>query len=311
MDKQRKIEEQRKREERERRIEQRKQQKEDKEYEYEANTAIKMTMKNNKRRKQEEEISKQQRKLIQQKRRKRKIITVFSLIVIVVGGSTFALTSPIFYIKDIQVLGNSQVSSDTIKSLSGLNKDNSIFRFLKINVINSLKKEPYIENVEVRRILPNIVQIQVEERTKKYAIQFLNNYAFINNQGYILELTENPQELVILKGIATPDEQISAGNRLNDEDLERLETVIKIMNTFKDNGMDEQITSIEMTPENQYVVRIEKEQKTIYLGDKTNLSNKIRYVQAIVNETKGLIGEIFVNGDLNNKFKPYFREKVQ
>ena len=55
---------------------------------------------------------------------------------------------------------------------------------------------------------------------------------------------------------------------------------------------------------------MEKEQKIAYLGDKSNLSNKIRYLQAIIEETKGKVGEIFVNGELNNKFKPYFREKM-
>ena len=32
---------------------------------------------------------------------------------------------------------------------------------------------------------------------------------------------------------------------------------------------------------------------------------------AIIEAEKGKQGDIFVNGDLNNKFQPYFREKVQ
>ncbi len=34
------------------------------------------------------------------------------------------------------------------------------------------------------------------------------------------------------------------------------------------------------------------------------------YVQAIIEQEKGKEGEIFLNGDLNNGFRPYFREKV-
>ena len=55
---------------------------------------------------------------------------------------------------------------------------------------------------------------------------------------------------------------------------------------------------------------IEQEQKKVHLGDNTNLSNKILYVNAIIEQEKGKAGEIFANGDLNNKFRVYFRENL-
>ena len=311
LEKQHKIEEQQKREARERRIQERKKQKDEDEFEYEANTAIKMTMKNNQRRKQQEKLDRQQKE--QQKRRKRakRLITSTALILVVIGGSTFAMVSPIFNIQEIQVLNNEQVTQERIQSLSGINKDSNIFRFLKANVIKSIKQEAYIEDAQVKRILPNTVQIVVKERTKKFSIEFLNSYAIINSQGYILEMSQNSESLPIVKGITTPEEQMSAGNRLNVEDLNKIETAIRIMDIFRDNNLDKQVSTIDLSNENECNVEMESEQKTVHLGDSTNLSNKIIYVQAIINETKGAIGEIFVNGDLNNKFKPYFREKIQ
>ena len=35
------------------------------------------------------------------------------------------------------------------------------------------------------------------------------------------------------------------------------------------------------------------------------------YVVAIIEQEKGKEGDIYANGDLNNKFQIYFREKVQ
>ena len=270
-----------------------------------------MTMKNNQRRKQQEKLDRQQKE--QQKRRKRakRLITSTALILVVIGGSTFAMVSPIFNIQEIQVLNNEQVTQERIQSLSGINKDSNIFRFLKANVIKSIKQEAYIEDAQVKRILPNTVQIVVKERTKKFSIEFLNSYAIINSQGYILEMSQNSESLPIVKGITTPEEQMSAGNRLNVEDLNKIETAIRIMDIFRDNNLDKQVSTIDLSNENECNVEMESEQKTVHLGDSTNLSNKIIYVQAIINETKGAIGEIFVNGDLNNKFKPYFREKIQ
>ena len=51
------------------------------------------------------------------------------LIAIIVGGTVFAFTSPIFNIKDIKVTNNSQITSDTIISLSGLKTEENIFKF--------------------------------------------------------------------------------------------------------------------------------------------------------------------------------------
>ena len=34
------------------------------------------------------------------------------------------------------------------------------------------------------------------------------------------------------------------------------------------------------------------------------------YAISIMEKEKGIEGDIYVNGDLNNKFQPYFREKV-
>ena len=55
---------------------------------------------------------------------------------------------------------------------------------------------------------------------------------------------------------------------------------------------------------------MEQEKKIVYLGDGTNLGDKILWVQAILEDNKGIEGEIYVNGDLNNNFKPRFKQKV-
>ena len=54
---------------------------------------------------------------------------------------------------------------------------------------------------------------------------------------------------------------------------------------------------------------MEKEKKAIHLGDVSNLSTKMAYVKKILNDDKGVEGEILVNTDLTNK-GAVFREKV-
>ena len=304
-------EQKRKTKEREKRIKkQNSQKKVENQFDYDNEMVIKMTNKNNQKQeeKTKQKMSKKQRQILKKKKRIKLMLKFTALLIIIIAGIIFALVSPIFNIKEIDVSNNEQIK--TIVSLSQLNLGQNIFKFNKNKVNKNIKTNAYIESVEIKRKLPNKVQIQIEERKQEYNVEFLNGYAYINNQGYILQISEEKQALPTIQGISTPDEQIVEGNRLNSEDLEKLEVIIQIMNICKNYELDSKITNIDISTKDEYTLYLEEEKKTIYLGDKSNLSNKMLYVQVIIEENRGKEGAIFVNGDLNNNFKPRFKEKV-
>lgn len=306
-------EQKRKTKEREKRIKkQNSQKKAENQFDYDNEMVIKMTNKNNQRQEEQtkQKMSKKQRQILKKKKRIKRMLKFTALLIIIIAGIIFALVSPIFNIKEINVSNNNQINTETIISLSQLNLGQNIFKFNKNKVNKNIKTNAYIESVEIKRKLPNKVQIQIEERKQEYNVEFLNGYAYINNQGYILQISEEKQALPTIQGISTPDEQIVEGNRLNSEDLEKLEVIIQIMNICKNYELDSKITNIDISTKDEYTLYLEEEKKTIYLGDKSNLSNKMLYVQVIIEENRAKEGAIFVNGDLNNNFKPRFKEKV-
>jgi len=299
--------------EREKRIKQRKLLNEQNEFDLETETVIQMTNRNKIRK---EEIKKKELTKKEQKRKKRnrKIKIFFKIILlvgIVVGGIVFAFTSPIFNIKEIQVLNNNQISVETIISLSELKQNENIFKFSTSSTINKIKENAYIESVKINIKIPNTVKIEVQERIPRYSINCMGKYAYINNQGYILEISEDSRALPLIQGITTSEDLIVPNNRLGTEDLTKLEDVIKIMNAAKENNLDTKVTSIDISDENEYSIYLEEEQKEIHLGDNSNLNDKMLNAASIIDKMKDAKGEIFVNGDFNNKFRPYFREKVQ
>ena len=301
-----------KQKEREKRINEKKKLENEEEFDFDTETVINMTNKN-KLKKDEENRKKITRQEKKRKKRIKKIkffLKIFLLIGIIAGGITFALTSPIFNIKDISVENNVTIPSDTIISLSGLKTGENIFKFYKANIIEQIKENPYVESVEIHRKFPSTVQINITERVATYSVDYMGKYAYINSQGYILEISEDSKKIPVIQGATTNEDDIKPGNRLNNEDLKRLEQVIRIMDASKGAGLDTQITSIDISDENEYSIYLNEEKKRVYLGDGSNLSNKMLYVQAIVEQEKGKEGDIFVDGDLNNKFNPYFREKV-
>lgn len=303
-------EQKRKTKEREKRIKkQNSQKKAENQFDYDNEMVIKMTNKNTQRQEEQtkQKMSKKQRQILKKKKRIKRMLKFTALLIIIIAGIIFALVSPIFNIKEIDVSNNEQINAETIISLSQLNLGQNIFKFNKNKVNKNIKTNAYIESVEIKRKLPNKVQIQIEERKQEYNVEFLNGYAYINNQGYILQISEEKQALPTIQGISTPDEQIVEGNRLNSEDLEKLEVIIQIMNICKNYELDSKITNIDISTKDEYTLYLEEEKKTIYLGDKSKLSDKMLLVQVIIEKTKGKEGEIFVNEDLN---KPRFKEKV-
>lgn len=230
---------------------------------------------------------------------------VFGIMVFVIAA-ILLLCSPIFDIKHIEVSGNSKNSKEKIISFSGLELHTNIFKANKGIIREKIKENAYIEKVEVTRKLPSTVQIEIEEREAKYMLQFADSYVYINNQGYMLEISNEKLDIPILIGFTTDLSNIKAGNRINVADLNKMNMVIKIYEAAKSNGLGELITKIDISNEKNYTIILEKEGKTVYLGDCSELNTRILYLKSILETSQGKSGELFLNVDLNSQ-EAYFR----
>ena len=250
------------------------------------------------------------------KKRKRKNPILFlikwtSVILLLIGTIIFILTTPMFNIKNINISGIEHLTEEQVISLLELNKNENLFKNSKSKITSNIKQNPYVESVIIKRKLPDTIDIQIKERKRSYMLKFVNGYVYIDTQGYILEILEEKLKLPIISGYKTEEDKISEGNRLITEDLENLNNVLKITNSLEEIDVAKEIiTNIDISNKEDYTVYLESEKKTIHFGDASNLSNKILYVKAMIDSEKDIEGEIFVNGDLNNKFRPFFREKV-
>lgn len=245
------------------------------------------------------------------KKKRRKIfktIKILMIIFIVLGGIAYFLLSPIFNITEINVNGNEKISGEEILSLSQLKKDENIFKMNKQEIRDKIKQNAYIDTVEIKRALPDTVIISVTERIPTYQINVSNMYMLINNQGYMLEMTEMDESMPVIVGISTSEEDIKVGNRLCVEDLKKLGDVLKIVESAKSNNLNNLINKVDITSKDDYIIEMKDEKKTVHIGDTTNLALKMLYISDIISKEKDE-GEIFVNTDLENK-GAIFRKKV-
>jgi len=232
------------------------------------------------------------------------IIAVF----LIVGIGIFAFVSPVFYIKEIKVNGNDKIDSTTIISLSRIVKEKNIFQISKDKAINGIKENPYINSVSIRRQLPGTIEINVQERKVSYQIKVINSYVLIDYQGYILEVASKSAKVPIIEGFKTEQDILLNGKRLSNEDMDFLRNVLRIVETAKNLGIDKLISKITIKND-EYILELQKENKIVYLGSGTDLTSRMDYTRIIIDSEKGNSGKVFVNGDINNGFKPYFREE--
>lgn len=249
----------------------------------------------------------------EKKKKKRKkvfcIIKWTTLLLLITGGTIYFLLSPYFNIKTITTSGNMKITNEELISLSGIKLEENTFKMNKQQVENLIKQNAYVDSVKIKRKSPNSIEIEIEERKPTYMLSFANAYVYINNQGYFLEVSKTKLELPIITGFLTPEEEIHAGNRLCTEDLQRLDNALQIMKTAESNEIGSLITKINIADKQNYILELQKEKKTVHIGDTTNLSTKMLYIKSILEQNKNVEGEIFVNTDLNNK-GAIFRKKI-
>lgn len=248
-------------------------------------------------------------------RKKRKVIFRITkwimLIAIIIAAGVYALLSPIFNVKNINISGNSKISSDEIISLSGIELEKNMFEYRKEDIIEKIKENAYIDTVKMSRKIPDTIEITVTERKASFMIQFANAYAYISSQGYILEISNQRLDLPILIGFETQQENIQIGYRLCVEDLQKLEDALKIMEAATSNQLAEFITQIDISDDENYILTLQEKKKIVYLGDTSNLGTKMLWILKINEEEGNTQGDIILNMNLNDeKSRPYFRKKV-
>lgn len=234
-----------------------------------------------------------------------KIVMVIVFLGIAIG---FIGMSGVFRITMIEVEGNSILSEEQIISFSGLEKGMNLFAISSHEILEKVKENPYIDTVQIKRCLPDKVKLVVEERQPEYALPLANSFIYINRKGYILEISNKAPSVPIILGCTTDLSNIKEKDQLEENDLQKMSMVIKIMESACNQKMEDWITKIDISNEENYTLYLENQGKIAYLGTGTELNTRFLYIKAILKEQQGKTGKIFVNVDLNEEYV-YFREE--
>ena len=250
-----------------------------------------------------------QREIEQRKRKKRKTKLIIMLMtIIIVCIIAYISTSPTLKIKKISIKGNEQLTKEKVQEIAGIKTGDNIFFKIGKVLEAKLEQNGCVEEAKVRKIYPNTVEIELTERKKQFQIKTeTENYIYIDEQGYIVGNSTEKLGVPTIIGMSIKETEINSIKRLEEKDLEKMENILQILDECKKIEIVDKITEINV--ESEYLVKLENEGIIINLGDSYDLKNKMYYVSAILKQEKENQGTIYVNGNLNEGFLPYFSAK--
>ncbi|MCY6370353.1 cell division protein FtsQ/DivIB [Clostridium ganghwense] len=192
--------------------------------------------------------NKYKNELIEKRRKKVRIKRYITIIIILISlAVTLCLKLSYFNIKDIQISNNRNISSEEIKKLSQINLGENIFYLNLKKSRTSILSNPYILNVEIKRKLPNKINIHVEERTAVFYVNKDNKYWVIDKNGIVLEEKNSVNGMKLLKLIGYEGKQYKLGEVLDDSNQRKIKLIndiTELIRNFKDGIPEPSIVDI-------------------------------------------------------------------
>lgn len=211
--------------------------------------------------------------------RKKKTTIFMVLIFILVIAAIITFNTDIFSVNRIEVSGHKILTKDSIVYTSGITLGNNIFRERIRTIEENLMEHPYIKEVNAKIILPNKIKIDIEERKRYAAIPFVENYIIIDNEGYVLEILQDHENLVLVRGLDF--DNFSEGDVLSVKDKQQMEILVEIISAIEIQGLS--VMEIDLTNTDDIRINISN-QLTSIIGNADKLGYKFMVMSSILED---------------------------
>lgn len=206
------------------------------------------------------------------------LIIIF-LCLVLVGFAM--LRSDLFAIRSIEINGNRQVSSGKILALMGQVYGTNIWQVDTGTLAERIRREPWVEQVRVRRKIPAALQVSVKERELRAVVPYRKAYLAIDGQGVYLESYDRigTVPLPLVTGMQVTEEP-QVGRSLVAKELPIALAVINALSPEANSLTGE----IHILRTNVYLYTREGIQ--VRLGDIGDLSRKLSLLVSIYNQQR-------------------------
>lgn len=139
------------------------------------------------------------------KHRKKNYILRIVIVLAIIVAAVFCAHLDYFNVDGIAVVGNENISDEEIIKQSGIETGGSVFDIHPFIVQHRIKKNLYIDDVNVNRKLPDKVEIIVKERSLLAQFSMDGKFVITDSEGMVLDISKEAQKATLIEGVTVTD----------------------------------------------------------------------------------------------------------
>ena len=187
------------------------------------------------------------------RRKKKSLLGKLLAFIGIIAGVIIIASTSYFNVKSFEITGNSYYSDEEITVMGNCKTGENIFWGISLGEIEErLQKDAYMADVKVKRILPNTVSVELDERKQVAAVVYGQHYVVIDNDGIVLRNTEVDPKVTHIHGLTIS--KIEVGQAIEVEEKVKLRQTLEMLSIMESKDM--YFVKIEMTDSgvNAYVL---------------------------------------------------------
>ena len=190
---------------------------------------------------------------------------------------------PVFQVQTITVTGNDALSTEKVIALSGIEQGDNLFWCHGGTAKKQLRHNPFVENVSIRRALPDELIIQVTERKSVGYIVTSDGYVQVGEDGRMLAIQQSLSDykLPVISGVGLNELPELGGIIRNEKLKQALEILQSCDATLLDN-----IAELNVGQE-YYILLYTNQQLEVRLGGLENMEQRLKDLNKILKEVVG------------------------
>ncbi len=209
-----------------------------------------------------------------------KIVAIGTVLLLIIGA---VLLMRFWRINDIYVEGIEPSSKDYVLSLAGLRNGVALYQYKPNDWKQSIETDPHLSVETIDFQLPNKITIQIKERQEYAVIQSSDQYVYIDQNGYVLDISniQKDASMFLIRGLSLTG--YAKNEMLGVRDEYQLYVLSQLLQALQTTGQRGWYVMADLTNPVEIAMRTNSNM-VVRLGSIDEIEEKLISVSAILNK---------------------------
>lgn len=204
-------------------------------------------------------MAKQRKHKSRQRRGRGRFSRIYQLLsAVLIVAAIIAGCIVFFKVQNVSVSGNHRYTEEEIVAATGIQVEDNLYAMNKFDIRDKVLRElPYIQEMTIRRRLPDTILITVEESVPVAAISDGGQWWLMNGEGKLLEQTSGAGDVMEVTGLVPLSP--SVGGRLAVDETQSLsyEALLAIVEQLKKYSLLDRVDSMDLSSDTVVIMKMD------------------------------------------------------